>query len=196
MSLLDNGEIWQKYGRAFPYYALLLSSHNVLHYALCSMHLHHFYHPHTMNVLLCISTITSQEVLPLNVLLSTSISPHRMATDLPPPTSPHSLYSLAPKSNQRRICQQYPKYLKTKIRQKWRSSPKLASKLKHISSLSTELKLGPGRLLLPWAIWKTREVYDFPSTKDPSTIKIMIYSKIVQMVLSRNHSYEFCILII
>ena len=108
-------------GRVFHYYALLLSSHNVLHYALCSMHLHHFYHPHTMNVLLYISTMTSHEVLLLNVLLCTSISPHRMATDLPPPTSPHSLYSLAPKSNQRRICQQYPKYLKTKHRQKWRS---------------------------------------------------------------------------
>ena len=109
-------------GRVFHFYALLLSSHNVLHYALCSMHLHHFYHPHTMNVLLCISTITSHEVLLLNVLLCTSISPHRMATDLPPPTSPHSLYSLAPKRNQRRICQQSPKYLKTKNRRKWRSS--------------------------------------------------------------------------
>ena len=93
-----------------------------MHYAVCSMHLHHFYHPHIMNVLLCISTITSHEVLLLNVLLCTSISPHRMATDLLPPTSPHPLYSLAPKSNQRRICQQSPKYLKTKNRQKWRSS--------------------------------------------------------------------------
>ena len=97
-------------------------THCLALYAVCSMHLHHFYHPHTMNVLLYISTMTSHEVLLLNVLLCTSISPHRMATDLPPPTSTHSLYSLAPKSNQRRICQQYPKYLKTKHRQKWRSS--------------------------------------------------------------------------
>ena len=161
------------------------------------MHLHHFYHPHTMNVLLYISTMTSHEVLLLSVLLCTSISPHRMATDLPPPTSTHSLYSLAPKSNQRRICQQYPKYLKTKHRQKWRSSWKLASKLKHISSLSTELKLGPGRLLLPWAIWKTREVYDFPSTKDPSTFEIMFYSKMSRLFLvTIIFMSQFCILII